>query len=62
MNFIKNYIDMKWEYVDNNPRKSAWISWVKGLIVGMMIMVCFGCSSQQEVCSSDVQHECCEQH
>ena len=23
MNFIKNYIDMKWEYVDNNPRKSV---------------------------------------
>ena len=27
MNFIKNYIDMKWEYVDNNLESLLPISW-----------------------------------
>lgn len=36
---IKRYIKWKWEWVDNNPRKSVWISWLKGIVTGIIISV-----------------------
>jgi len=42
---IKNYVKRKWEWVDKNPRKAArkaaWISWLKGLVTGLLLSLLF---------------------
>lgn len=45
MNWLKGYIkwkmDGQWKWVDKNPRKAAWIAWLKGLITGLLIYYFF---------------------
>ena len=35
--FLQSYLKRKWQWVDNNPRKAAWIGWAKGLLTGLLI-------------------------
>ena len=35
---LEKYIQKKWEWVDRNPRAAAWISWIKGLVMGGLLV------------------------
>ena len=34
---IKGYLKRKWLWVDKNPRLASWLSWIKGLVSGLLI-------------------------
>jgi len=35
--WIFNYVKAKWAWADANPRKAIWISWLKGLVHGLIL-------------------------
>jgi len=41
MNWLKNYVTRKWQWVDENPRPAVWLAWVKGLVHGLLIYYFF---------------------
>jgi len=41
MNWFKNYIQKKWEWVDKHPRAAAWLGWFKGFVAGFLIWYIF---------------------
>ena len=43
----KEYLEKKWEWVDENPRTAAWLGFVKGIVFGIGLVLLFGCSNQQ---------------
>lgn len=46
----KEYLKQKWEWVDSNPRTAAWLGWVKGIIVGILLtLLLSGCGSTQSI-------------
>mgnify|MGYP000847817736 CR=1 FL=1 len=42
----KEYLDRKWEWVDENPRTAAWLGFVKGIVFGIGLVLLFGCSAE----------------
>ena len=46
----KEYLERKWEWVDENPRTAAWLGFLKGIIFGIGLTLFFGCSTNQQAC------------
>lgn len=44
----KEYLERKWEWVDENPRTAAWLGFVKGIVFGIGLTLLFGCSTNHQ--------------